>query len=182
MKWNTERTLSSAAVLFYLFRAGELVYRQTPYDTLWSCHVGCLLVGIGLLARAPWALSVGFLWLVLGLPIWVLDLTTGGTFFVTSTLTHIGGLAIAIWGLRRIRMPRGAFLAGVAGLAALWWLTRLVTPPGPNVNLSHAVWPGWEQQFPSYPLYILMFAGLSLVAFFVLEVVVRRFWWRASQP
>ena len=162
------------AVFFYLIHAGVLVYDQQPYHIIWSCHLGCLFVGVGLLASQPWLFSVGFLWLAMGVPLWILNVFTGDEFMLTSTFSHIGGLVIAIYGFRCLKMPRLSWVAATAGLILLGLFSRLVTPEHANVNLSFAVWQGWEESFPSYFWYVVMLLAAAVTSFLVLEYTVRR--------
>ncbi|CAB1055303.1 hypothetical protein D1BOALGB6SA_36 [Olavius sp. associated proteobacterium Delta 1] len=37
------------AILFFLIHAGALVHAREPYHIIWSGHLGCPIVGIGLL-------------------------------------------------------------------------------------------------------------------------------------
>ena len=162
------------ALLFYAVHAGVLVYDREPHHLLWVCHLGCLLVGIALLCGRPAVHAVGFFWLCLGVPLWILNVATSRSFMLTSTLTHLGGFAIAVWGLRFTKMPRFSWMAGTLGLVVLGGLSRALTPAHANVNLSHAVWAGWEAHFPSYFWYVSLLLALSAGLFFVLELFVRR--------
>ena len=162
------------AVLFFLINAGALVYAREPYHIIWSCHLGCLIVGIGLLVRLPWLYAIGFFWLTLGVPLWLLNVLTSHEFMLTSTLSHVGGIIIAVYGLRFIQIPRFAWAAATGGLVALGIFTRLVTPPEANVNLAFAVWAGWEDQFPSYFWYVVMLLSIAAVSFGLLEFFIRQ--------
>ena len=54
-------------------------------------------------------------------------------------------------------------------LVALQLLTPWITPAAANVNLAFTVWPGWEQYFPSYGVYITSLDLLALGLFAGLE-------------
>lgn len=51
---------------------------------------------------------------------------------------------------------------------------RVVAPPAENVNLAHAIPPGWEGPFPSHGAYLLLLGGLYAGAAFALERIARR--------
>jgi hypothetical protein len=167
-------TAACLAIVFYFIHAGVLIYSKQAYHILWSCHLGCLLVGVGLLARLPWLSSVGFLWLALGVPLWILNVFTSNEFMLTSTLSHLGGLAIAIYSYKYFKMSRFAWAAATAGLILLGLFSRLVTPEHANVNLSFAVWKGWEETFPSYFWYVILLLVVAVTVFLILELLVRR--------
>jgi hypothetical protein len=161
------------AILLYLIHAGVLIHNSEPYHILWSCHLGCLLVGIGLLVPQPWLMSVGFLWLAMGVPLWILNVLTRNEIMWTSTLSHFGGIIIAVYGFRFVKMPPFCWAVSTAALIFLGIFSRLVTPQHANVNLSHAVWAGWEEYFPSYIRYLVMLLSLAVMIFLLVEVAVR---------
>ena len=128
-----------SAILLYLIHAGVLIYSNEPYHMLWSCHLGCMLVGVGLLIPQPWLLSIGFLWLAMGVPLWMLNVLTSNEFMWTSTLSHIGGLALAVYGFRFLKMPPFSWAVSTTGLIVLGFFSRFVTPQHANVNLIPGV-------------------------------------------
>jgi hypothetical protein len=157
------RSLGLIPLAGYAIHAAVHLQRGEPYDLLWACHIAAILVGFGLLLRNPTLNAIGLLWSCFGLPLWLLDLATGGEFILTSPLTHIGAFACGIAGIRALGMPRHAAMKGLAAFAALWLLCRLVTPPAANVNLAFRVQPGWERYFSTYSLYFaVLFGGAAL--------------------
>jgi hypothetical protein len=168
------KTAGILVIVFFLIHAGVLVRAGEPYHILWSCHLACLMVGIALLVRLPRLQAVGFFWLTMGVPLWLLNIITSRDFMLTSTLSHIGGLIIAVYGLRFETLPRFSWAAAAAGLVVLGGFSRLMTPRYANVNLSFAVWQGWEDTFPSYFWYVVMLLTIAAVSFWMLELIVRR--------
>ena len=164
--------LGALAIACYALHGADRVWHQDPWDLLWACHVSCLLVGLGAIFRSPVLVAAGVLWLSFGVPMWLLDLATGGDFLPTSTLTHVGGLAAGIPILARSGWPRGAWWRAALLLMALMLLTRLVAPPPGNVNLAFRVWTGWEQRFPSYGPYFVLLLTCATVTFVFVEYVL----------
>lgn len=162
---RTEVALGLLAIFSYGVHGWHYIARRQEANLLWFCHVAALAVGIALLVRSPTLNALGFLWLCIGTPCWLLDLAAGGELFLGSTMTHVVGLAAGLVGLRRLGLPPGAWWKALLALAAMYALTRAVTPPAENVNLAFAVWPGWESWFPSYPLYILFLTAVSAAVF-----------------
>ena len=167
-------TAGALAVAFSLIHAAALAHAGEHYHIIWSCHLGCLIVGIGLLVRLPWLYAIGFFWLTMGVPLWLLNVLTSHEFMLTSTLSHIGGIIIAVYGLRFLKIPRFTWAAATAGLVVLGIFTRQVTPQDANVNLAFAVWSGWEDQFPSYFWYVVMLLSIAAVCFGLLEFIIRK--------
>ena len=166
--------LGAAAVCFYAAHAGQYVVRRQPEHALWICHLGALLVGIGFLTRQSALNAVGTLWLIVGLPLWLYDLTAGGEFVPTSVLTHVGGLVIGLIGARRLGVPRGLWWKVVLGMVPVCAASRWLTPPSSNVNLAHHVYPGFESAFSSHALYAAVLIALFVGAALIFQVVARR--------
>jgi len=165
------RALGIVAFLCYAIHCSVHLYRGAPYNLLWGCHIAALLVGLGLLLRNPTLNAIGFLWSCLGLPLWIIDIATGGEFIVTSPLTHVGGFVLGFIGVRKMGMPRGAAIKAMAAMAALMVICRVVTPPAANVNLAFHVKNGWEAYFPSYALYFAMLFAITGAIFVSVERV-----------
>jgi hypothetical protein len=166
--------LAFAAIVFYMLHALVHLSRGEPYDLLWGCHLAVLLVAVGLARNNATVNAIGLLWACFGLPIWLIYTFTGGEFMPTSALTHFGAFVIGIYGVRRLGIPRGSAWKALGGYLALWALTRLVTPRSANINLAFSVWPGWEDRFPTYPIYFatLLVSGASTFA--ITELLFRR--------
>lgn len=163
-----------ALLLLGLYIAWAKTAGGTAHDILWCCHAGELLLALGLLARAPRAVAIGTFWLTYGLPMWLLGLSGGEAFTIPSLLMHLGGLAGGVLGARALGVPRGAWWQAALGLLLLQQLTRLVTPPAPNVNLAFAIYPGWEGAFRgSYALYTLVLLAFGLALFALEERLLR---------
>jgi len=167
--------LGSAAIVFFIAHAATWLLRGAPANLLWACHLGCLLVGVAVLAGRPALSAIGVHWLVLGNILWGINLAGGGEFIFTSQLTHLGGLLIGLWYARQAGFPRGSWLAALAGIAALHLLSVHFTPPKENVNLAFRVWDGWEKSFPDFQIYRLMLLALAAALFYAVERATRRF-------
>jgi len=154
----------------YVVHACALVRSGHPAELLWACHVGDLLVGLGLLTRLPRLSAIGLLWLLVGTPAWLLDLARGAELAPTSILTHVGGVLVGWWAARRFGLPRGSAWLAVATLLALALLCRQVTPPSENVNMSFHVWDRWADHLPaSFTLTAALALAAHLLAFRFVE-------------
>lgn len=163
----------AALVCFAIHASYHLLAGRWP-DVLWGCHIATLLVGIGALLERAEPVAIGVLWLCFGNPMWILDISTGGELLPTSPFTHVGGLVIGLWVLKRLGVPRRAWLHATAAFLGLLLLSRLVTPRASNVNLAFAVAGGWEKTFPSYPLYLLLMIAAGIATFAAAELGLRK--------
>jgi hypothetical protein len=168
------KKLGLAALGFYAIHAGFHILNGRPGEVLWMCHLGAALVGAGLLSSSAITNGIGTLFLCIGTPLWVMYLAGGGEFYPTSCFPHLGGLAIGLYGVRRLGLPSGAWWKSVVALVTLILVCRLVTPAQANVNVAFAIYPGWEKIFPSHPIYLAVMMVQSAGYFFVCEYALRR--------
>ena len=168
------KRLGLAALFCYAIHAGFHILNGRPEETLWMCHLGAALVGIGLLSSSATTNGIGALFLCAGTPLWLMYLAGGGEFYPTSCFPHLGGLAIGLYGVRRFGLPSGAWWKSVASLVALILVCRLVTPAAANVNVAFAIYPGWEKLFPSHLVYLAVMMVQSAGYFFICEYALRR--------
>lgn len=155
--------LGAAAVAGYAIHGAAQVRRGEPDNLLWTCHLGAVLVGAGLIAGEPLPVAVGVEWLVLGNLLWAVELRLGGEFLPTSLLTHVLGLAAGLAGVRSLGVPARSWTAAVAGLVLLFAVTWLVVPVRSRVNLVHGIRAGLERYvLGSYPLYLAAVFALCL--------------------
>ena len=166
--------LGIAALGCYAIHAGFHILNGRPEEALWMCHLGAALVGVGLLTSSTTTNAIGTLFLCVGTPLWVMYLAGGGEFYPTSCFPHIGGLAIGLYGVRRLGLPRGTWWKAVVALGVLILLCRLVTPPTANVNVAFAIYPGWEKYFPSHPIYLAVMMAQAAAYFLAFEYALRR--------
>ena len=168
------RALGSLAILFYAVHGAYHWQQGVPENMLWACHLGALLVGLGLLLDSANLNGAGFLWLSVGTCLWLVGLAIDVPFLPTSMLTHVGGLAIGLWGVRRLGLPAGVAWKALAGLALLHLISRGLNPPGKNINMAREIASGLEGWFPSHALFLLAIGAFCAVAFVLLETALRR--------
>jgi len=167
--------LGALAICFYAIHGIIWIFRGVPSNLLWACHIGSLAVGLGLIFHIARFNAIGVLWLGLGNVMWILYLAGGGTFEVTSPLTHVGGLIIGILSLRDTGFPKRSWLWALIGLAVLQQISRWITVEAENINLAFRVHPGWEGIFPSYGIYLAFLLVMAGLVFFVLEKCIREY-------
>lgn len=163
-----------AALGCYAIHGAFHLLNGRPAELLWMCHLGAAIVGVGLLKSSPTLNGIGTLFLCVGTPLWVMYLAGGGEFYPTSCVPHIGGLAIGLYGVRRLGIRAGTWWQAVLSLIALILICRLVTPPAANINVAFAVYAGVEKIFPSHPIYLAAMMTLSAAYFLICEYVLRR--------
>jgi hypothetical protein len=159
------RLLGILPLIFFLAQAVHYWQINQLGHMLWMCNVGNLLLAMGLFLEKPLVIRFSAIWMIPGLLVWILYVVLAWGVFLTSTLAHVGGLAVALIALSKIGMDRIAWRWAFGWYLMVQLASRLVTPPDLNVNLAHAVQPGWEQTFHSYWTFWLV---LTLIAVTVL--------------
>lgn len=163
-----------AALLCWALHAADLASRGELQDLLWHCNVATLVLGVALIARWPRGVAVCAMVLAAGLPQWLIGLATPGVWLCSSLLTHVVALGLAVRGVRALGMPPGTWWRAALAMAALIAAARVLTDPARNVNLAHAIWPGFERHaFGSHALYLSVLAMLHAAAFLGAERLAR---------
>ena len=159
------RLLGLLPLVFFLAQGNHYWRIDQLGHMFWMCNIGNLVLAVGLFVEKPLLVRVAALWTIPGVIVWFLYVVLAWGVFLTSTLAHVGGIAVAVIVLRTYRMDRHTWLYAFGWLVVMQVVSRLFTAPELNVNLSHAVQPGWEQTFTSYWSFWLV---LTLVAAVVL--------------
>lgn len=170
----TPARLGALAIALYLPHAIWHLTNDGAVELLWVCNLALPLLAIGCFAKSARAVTVAFLFLAFGTPLWLLDVFAGGDWVPTSPLIHIGGLATAVYAVRALGWPKRTWIVASLASAALFGFTRLATPPAANINMVFTVYKGWERYFPNHAVYV---GGLWLIAtafFALLERLLRR--------
>ncbi len=166
--------LGLLALLFYAVHAGYFLSVGRPSNLLWGCHMASLGVGTGYLFRSPVLNGMGVIALMWGMPMWLLDVSTGGEFLPTSLGTHVGGLSLGFYGIWRWGLPRWSWLRVVLFTLGLMVIGRWITVPAENVNLAFGPPKGWEQTLPPMPTFLGIVLAGSSGFFCCWEVALRR--------
>jgi len=116
----------------------------------WMCNVGNLLLAIGLFLDHRELIRAASIWTIPGLGIWFWYVWLNGSTALSSTLAHVGGLIVAVFVLRRVRMDRIAWLYAFIWYLFMQLVSRVATARELNVNVAHFIQPGWHQAFDSF--------------------------------
>jgi hypothetical protein len=123
---------------------------------LWMCNVGNLVLAMGLFLEKSVLVRLAAIWTVPGLVIWFLYVVLAWGVFLTSTLAHVGGLAVAIIALSKYRIDRTAWRWAFG-----WYL---------------AIQPGWEQAFGSYWTFWLTLTLVAIVTLWLSGLLLWSIW------
>ena len=140
------------------------------------CNVGNLLLAMGLFFVKPLVIRLSAIWMIRGLLVWILYVVLAWGVFLTSTLSHVGGLAVAMVALSSVRMDRAAWRWAFRWYLVIQLASRFLTPAALNVNLAHAVQPGWERPFSSYWSFWLVLTLVTLIVLWLSNLLLWSIW------
>jgi hypothetical protein len=173
---NQMRLLGVLPLVFFLGQAVHYWRIDQLGHLLWLCNIGNLVLALGLLFEKPLLVRVAAIWTIPGLLVWFVYVVLAWGMFLTSTLAHIGGLGVAAIALKTYRMDRSSWLYAFGWLPLMQLISRFVTAPELNVNLAHAIQPGWERTFTSYWMFSLTLMLASAVLLWLSGLFWRSFW------
>lgn len=152
---NKFRLLGLFPLLFFLLQATHYWRINELGHMLWMCNIGNLLMALGLFLNRPALMRIAIIWTIPGLVVWFIFVVLAWGVFFTSTLAHVGGIVVAMIVLRKIGMDRNAWLFSFGWYLCIQLLSRLITSPSLNVNLSFRMQERWEQTFSAYWQFLL---------------------------
>jgi hypothetical protein len=153
------RLLGVLPLIFFLSQAVHYWRANELGHMLWMCNIGNLILALGLFFDKPVLVRLSAIWMIPGLIIWFLYVVLTWGMFLTSTMAHVGGLAVSLIALKRYRMDRSAWRYAFGWYLIVQVVSRFITPAAFNVNLAHAVASGWERTFQSYwPFWLVLTA------------------------
>jgi len=159
------RLLGILPLIFFLAQTIHYWRYGGMGNLLWICNVGNVLLGVGLLLGQRELIRTAAIWTIPGLGIWVRYVLLASGFYFSTTLAHVGGIAVGLIALSRVRIDCLAWIYAFIWSLLVQLAARLLTSPELNVNLAHRIQPGWENLFSTYWkfwLVLLMVTGLVL--------------------
>lgn len=143
---------------------------------LWMCNLGNLVLAVGLFLEKPLLVRVAAIWTIPGLLVWFLYVVLAWGVFLTSTLAHVGGLAVAAIALKPYRMDRNSWLWAFGWYLLMQLISRFFTARELNVNVAHFVQPGWERTFTTYWSFWLVLTFATAVVLWLSGLIWRSLW------
>lgn len=174
---RTQLRLLGLLPLFFFLAQGIHYWRIHQLGhMLWMCNIGNLVLALGLFFEKPILVRVAAIWTIPGLIVWFIYVVLAWGMFLTSTLAHIGGIAVAVIALKSYRMDRNSWIYAFGWSLLMQLISRLFTAPELNVNLVHAIQPGWEQTFTSYWSFWLVLTLATAVVLWLSGLLWRTLW------
>src|SRR6185503_15123797 len=170
------RLLGILPLVFFLAQGVHYWRSRELGNMLWMCNIGNLVLALGLFFEKPLLVRVAVIWTIPGLFIWFFYVVLAWGVFLTSTLAHVGGIAVAAIAIKTYRMDRNSWRFAFGWSLLVQLVSRFVTAPRLNVNLAHAVQPGFERTFPSYWMFWLALTIATALGLWLSGLIWRALW------
>lgn len=177
--WQTLRfrLMGFLPLCFFIARGVEyMIVAKTPEQILWSCHVSNLMLAAGLFMGNPFLIRVSVLWLILGVPPWIIDMVWSHQITAIRIFSHLGGAIAAIFAIWRVGAKRRTWIPALLYFVILQQITRLLTEPGPytNVNVAHFAYGPMKDWFASYWTYWIANTSVVALTLIIMEFALLR--------
>ena len=170
------RLLGLLPLIFFLAQFVHYWRTNELGHMFWMCNIGNLILAMGLFLEKPVLIRLAAIWTIPGLVVWVIYVVLAWGVFLTSTLAHVGGLIVAMIALRHYRMDRTTWRWAFGWYLVIQLASRFFTPAALNVNLAHAVQPGFERSFPSYWIFWLVLTAVTIVVLWLVGLLLWSIW------
>lgn len=171
--------LALGATIFFALHCGPFALSGEFARVLWLSNVATLVLAVACAVKNRHLAALAFAWLSFCAVLWFVDVGFGEMAVDSSVLTHLGSFALATLAVAVLGIPRKTWVSAALGLAALVFLSRVLTNRKANVNLAYTVAAGWHGAFSNHLAYLVLLFALSAALFFLAEWLGRR--WLAAR-
>lgn len=172
----SHRWLGIFPLIFFVAQAVHYWRIDQLGHMLWMCNIGNLILALGLFFNQPVVVRLSAIWMIPGLIVWFVYVVLPLGLVLSSTLAHVGGLAVSMIALKWYRMDRAAWRSAFGWYLVVQLLSRFVTPPDLNVNLAHAIAPGWEGTFQTYWSFWLVLTAVAVAILWLSGMILWVIW------
>src|SRR5262245_56567978 len=170
--WKTVRFQWIGVLPFVIFFSRLIQYNSvgTPDWIVASCHISTLLLGFGMVLGQTMLIRVASIWLVIGLPMWLIDAWVTEEIWLASVYSHLGGFLLALYAMNRVRANGRSWFPALIWFVLLQLITRYTTQPELNINIAHYPYELVKNVFRNYwtfwPVCTLVVAALVWIVEF----------------
>jgi hypothetical protein len=108
--------------------------------------------------------------------VWIVYVLLPWGIFLSSVLAHVGGLAVGLVALRRVRMDRRSWIYALLWYFVMQLLSRFFTAGALNVNVAHTVDPKWQHVFSSYWTFWSVLALIAVAQLALINLFFYKLW------
>jgi hypothetical protein len=147
---RTCQWMGSIAVAIFAWRLVQYLSVNTWDWIMYSCHVSTLAFGLAMVFGWPLMVRVTVIWLVIGLPMWIIDAWVMQVIWIASVFSHVVGFLLAWYAIRKVRATGRAWPYALLWFVTLQLITRYTTRPDLNVNIAHFPYEAFKNTYSNY--------------------------------
>ncbi len=166
------RLVGIVPLLIFIYRLAQYISVGTPDWIMYNCHLSTLLLAVAMFAGWRLGIRVAAIWLVIGLPMWLIDAWVFQVLWIASVVSHLGGFLLAIYAIRKIGATGKSWLAALVWFLFWQLVTRYTTAPELNVNIAHTPYESCKIWFSSYWQFWPVSAAVSGLMAWVVEMAL----------
>ncbi|MBI4396076.1 MAG: hypothetical protein HY548_03205 [Elusimicrobia bacterium] len=144
-------------------------------ESLWMCHVSNLFLAAGMVFHQPLLIRAAIPWLIVGVPLWIIDMWRVRMIIPASVVSHLGGITIGLLALKRAGTGPSMWMASFVFYLLIQFICRWITPRRLNVNLAHRVYDGVKPYFPDYRTFWISVTSLTAIVLWSVEQLLIAF-------
>lgn len=144
------RLVGIIPLLIFVYRLAQYISVGTPDWIMYNCHLSTLLLAVAMFAEWRLGIRVAAIWLVIGLPMWLIDAWVFQVIWIASVVSHLGGFLLAVYAIRKIGATGKSWLPALVWFLFWQLVTRYTTAPELNVNIAHTPYESCKTWFDSY--------------------------------
>jgi len=144
------RVIGALPIIMFIARLIQYIQVGAPDWIVASCHISNLMLGVGMIFGAPLLIRVATIWLIIGLPMWIIDAVVTRELWWSSIYSHVGGFLIGLYAIGKARATGRSWLPALIWFVLLQMVTRYTTAPELNINVAHFPYEMVKEWFTSY--------------------------------
>jgi Phosphatidylserine decarboxylase len=140
-QWDTERfrLIGVLPIIIFIARLIQYIQVGAPDWIVASCHISNLMLGVGMVFGAPLLVRVATIWLIIGLPMWIIDAVVTRDLWWSSIYSHVGGFLIGLYAITKTRATGRSWLPALIWFVILQMITRYTTAVTPYSKNTRTV-------------------------------------------
>ncbi len=147
---KTFRLVGILPLLIFVYRLAQYISVGTPDWIMYNCHLSTLLLAVAMFTGWKLGIRIAAIWLVIGLPMWLIDAWVTQVLWIASVTSHLGGFLLAMYAIRKVGATGKSWLPALAWFLFWQLVTRYTTAPELNVNIAHTPYESCKTWFGSY--------------------------------
>lgn len=168
------RLMALLPLIFFSLHLVHHYKQRAPSNMLWMCNISNFTLCLGLLLGISLVIRVSVLWLVVGFPLWIIDLLQFGQTPLTTFFVHIGGGFVGLYALKHIKFEKNIWAYAFGWYLIVQQFCRMYTLSSLNINLAHNSRELLNIKINNYFLYWIITCLLAAILLFIFSFILSK--------